>query len=68
MNRSRVALHFELLMSKFHRVGAEISALEIESILEPALRSWKAPSVAVSEKRPYFCLAYAQIVNLFYLN
>ena len=50
MNRSRLALHFELLISKFHRVGAEISGLEIESIsrispINPALEA--APALTL---------------------
>ena len=52
MNRSRLALHFELLISKFHRVVAEISALEIESIsrispINPALEA--APALTLRQ-------------------
>ena len=53
MNRSRLALHFELLISKFHRVVAEISALEIESIsrispINPALEA--APALTFPQQ------------------
>ena len=59
MNRSRLALHFELLISKFHRVVAEISALEIESIsrispINPALEA--APALTL---RQHFNQAYS---------
>ena len=52
MNRSRPALHFELLIFKSHRVVAEISALEIESILRispinPALEA--APALTLRQ-------------------
>ena len=52
MNRSRLALHFELLISKFRRVGAEISGLEIESIsrispINPALEA--APALTLRQ-------------------
>ena len=55
MNRSRLALYFELLISKFHRVGAEISGLEIESIsrispINPALEA--APALTLRHFPP----------------
>ena len=52
MNSSRLALHFELLIPKFDRVVAEISALEIKSIsrispINPALEA--APALTLRQ-------------------
>ena len=52
MTRSRLALHFERLISKFNRVVAEISPLEIESIsrispINPALEA--APALTLRQ-------------------
>jgi len=52
MNSSRLALNFEMLISKLHRVVAEISALGIESIsrispINPALEA--APALTLRQ-------------------